>query len=226
MKHDLRLYLIADGGITDRKRLLNIVDEAISAGIRFVQYREKLLSRREIFEYARLLRALTRERGATYIINDYLDIAIAVDADGLHIGQGDLPLSIARRILGRDKIIGVSAHNLTEAREAERGGADYIGLGPIFKTITKETGPPAGIGIIKEISRNLSVPIFAISGINRTNLDMVLEAGAYGAAVSSAIMKAEDTGKRVKELLDIVALYSNTGTISRITCNLRYYGEG
>ncbi|MEK7280262.1 MAG: thiamine phosphate synthase, partial [Nitrospirota bacterium] len=161
MRQDLRLYLIADGGITDRKRLLEIVDEAISAGIRLVQYREKLRSRRETFEYARLLRTLTREGGATFIVNDYLDIAMAVDADGLHIGLDDLPLSIARKILGRDKIIGVSAHNLTEAREAEKGKADYVGLGPIFETKTKETLPPVGIGIIKAVKKEVNIPIFA-----------------------------------------------------------------
>ncbi|HLF86893.1 MAG TPA: thiamine phosphate synthase [Nitrospiria bacterium] len=209
MRQVPRLYLIADGGITGRKKLLEIVDEAISAGIRLVQYREKLLSRREIFECARLLRTLTRERESTFIVNDYLDIAMAVDADGLHIGLGDLPLSIARKILGRDKIIGVTAHNLTEAREAEKGKADYIGLGPIFETKTKETLPPVGIGIIKTVKKEVSIPIFAISGINRTNLDIVLKAGAYGAAISSAIIKAEDIGKNVKELLDIVALCSD-----------------
>jgi thiamine-phosphate pyrophosphorylase len=214
MRQDPKLYLIADGGITDRKRLLEIVDEAISAGIRLVQYREKLRSRRETFECARLLRTLTRERGATFIVNDYLDIAMAVDADGLHIGLGDLPLSIARKILGRDKIIGVTAHNLTEAREADKGKADYIGLGPIFETKTKETLPPVGIGIIKAVKKEVSIPIFAISGINRTNLDIVLKAGAYGAAISSAIIKAEDIGKSVKELLDIVALYSDIRELS------------
>lgn len=205
MKQDLRLYLIADGGIVERARLLNLVEEAISSGIRFIQYREKLLPRREIFEYARSLRNLTREKGVTLIINDYLDIAMAVDADGLHIGLGDLPLEIARRILGPNKIIGISVHNPFEAREAEEGGADYIGVGPVFETKTKLTGLPAGINIIKEIKKEITIPIFAISGINQTNLDMVMAAGADGAAVSSAVMKAQDIRKSVKVLLGIIA---------------------
>lgn len=205
MKPDLRLYLIADGGLVERNRLLNIVEEAISAGIRSVQYREKSLSRKEAYEYARQLRGLTRGRRVTFIINDYLDIALAVDADGLHIGQDDLPLGIARHLLGRGKIIGVSAHNIKEAKEAEEGGADYIGVGPIFETKSKKTGPPAGVRVIKEIRKAVGLPIIAISGINRSNIGMVLDSGADGAALSSAIMRAENIGKSVKELYGIIA---------------------
>lgn len=210
MRQDLRLYLIADGGIVERRRLLYIVEEAISVGIRFVQYREKSLSRRETFEYAKLLRSLTRENNAMLIINDYMEIAMAVDADGLHLGQDDLPISIVRRILGLNKIIGVSTHSIKEAKEAEEGGADYIGVGPIFETKTKPTGGPAGINIIKEIRDEIGIPIFAISGINHSNLNMVLKAGADGAAVSSAIMKAEDIRKSVRGLREILTSHHNS----------------
>lgn len=210
MKPDSRLYLIADGGIVKRKRLLNLVEEAISAGIRFIQYREKFSSKREIFEYARALRNLTKKRGATFVINDYLDIAMAVDADGLHIGLGDLPLKITRRILGSSKIIGVSAHNIKEAKDAEEGGADYIGVGPVFETKTKLIESPAGAKIIKEIRKEVGIPIFAIGGINHSNIDMVLKAGADGAAVSSAIMKARDIKESVNELLGVIASHHNS----------------
>lgn len=164
------------------------VSLALNAGIRWIQYREKRLTKRDIFFNSSKLRELTAKFDSCLIINDYVDIALAVDADGVHLGQDDLPLKEAKEIMG-DKIIGISTHNLKEALEAEKGGADYIGFGSIFHTNTKSDAVVRGLDLLKEIVSSVSIEVIAIGGINAYNVDSVFKTGCYGVAASSGILK-------------------------------------
>ncbi len=175
---------------------------ALKAGIKFIQYRDKDRTRRDIYYEAVGLRELTRSFDAVLIINDHADIALAVEADGVHLGQDDLPLKEARRIMG-DRIIGISTHGLAQAGEAQSGGADYIGFGPVFETLTKDAGGPKGIDNLRLITQNITVPVVAIGGINGGNLGQVMDAGAAAAAVASAVCRGdiEDNALRLVSLL-------------------------
>lgn len=161
---------------------------ALDAGARWIQYREKEQSRKEVYCEAVKLRGLTRKAGALFVVNDHADIALAVDADGLHLGQDDLPLKEARKILGK-RVIGISTHSLPEAILAEEEGADYIGFGPVFRTFTKDAGEPKGVELLHEIRRHVRIPVVAIGGISLENLSSVLDAGADGVAVASAVFR-------------------------------------
>ncbi len=177
------------------------MSQALAAGVRFFQYRNKSGARREIYETSLQLVLLARERGALFIVNDHADIALAVDADGVHLGQDDLPIEYARDLLGSGKLIGVSTHSPEQAKAAEAGGADYIGFGPIFRTSTKDAGPVQGVEKIPVIKRVVSVPVFAIGGITNANVDQVISAGADGVAVVSAILSAPDKRSAAAEML-------------------------
>lgn len=187
------MYLNGLCFITGRKgsclTLKEIVTVVLSSGVKWIQYREKDKSRRDIYREALMLRELTDKFGASFIVNDYTDIALVVNADGVHLGQKDLPLKEARKILGKEKIIGASTHSIEEAIAAETGGADYIGLGPVFHTATKDAGKPKGIAALREIKKLIKIPVVAIGGINTENLESVIDSGADAAAVSSGILK-------------------------------------
>jgi thiamine-phosphate pyrophosphorylase len=172
---------------------------ALRAGAGWIQYREKEKTRREIYLKSLRLRELTREFGAAFIVNDHADIALAVGADGVHLGQDDLPLGEARGLMG-NRIIGISTHSLAEALEAERGGADYIGFGPVFLTATKDAGGPKGVDALKEIKKHVGVPVVAIGGITLESLPRVLDAGADAVAVASAILKG-DVSENVRSFM-------------------------
>ncbi|MBI4824324.1 MAG: thiamine phosphate synthase [Nitrospirae bacterium] len=176
---------------------------ALRAGVRWVQYREKQKNRHLLYYEALNLRRLTRDFRAKLIVNDYVDIALAVNADGVHLGQEDLPIAEARRILGKDKIIGVSTHSIKEALRAEKQGADYIGFGPIFHTTTKDAGPPKGLAMLRRIKSAVNIPVVAIGGINIENLPSVLETGVDAVAVASAILKG-DIKKNARGFLKII----------------------
>jgi len=188
------VYLNGICFITDRSScgaaLYETVFTVLKAGIRFIQHRQKEGTRREIYEEALKLRKLTRYFNATLIINDHADIALAVDADGVHLGQDDLPLAEARKIMG-NMIIGVSTHDPEQAKDAESGGADYIGFGPVFETKTKDAGTPRGVDNLKLITQNVRIPVVAIGGINIDNIASVMRAGAGAAAVASAICSGD-----------------------------------
>lgn len=171
---------------------------ALNAGIRFIQYRDKDRTRREIYYEALRLRELTLSAQAILIVNDHADIALAVDADGVHLGQEDLPLKEARKIMG-NRIIGISTHDLEQARKADEGGADYIGFGPVFETLTKDAGSPRGIENLRLVKENTAIPVVAIGGINSSNLKDVLDAGADAAAVATAICRGDiaDNARRL-----------------------------
>lgn len=184
------LCFITDGNICEltSREMSSIV---LGAGVKWIQYREKNKTRRDIYNEAALLRKLTTKFKAAFIVNDHADIALAVNADGVHLGQEDLPVKEARKILGKGKIIGISTHNIEQAVDAEAGGADYIGFGPLFPTKTKDAGEPKGVEMLREIKKKIKIPVVAIGGINAENLKSVLDSGADAVAVASAILNGD-----------------------------------
>jgi len=193
------LYLISDTSVSNLTHR-QICQRALDAGVRVIQLREKAMSKRELFREAVYIRRLTRRYNAIFIINDYVDIALLVDAEGVHLGQDDLPLREARRILGRERLIGISTHTLRQAIEAEHGGADYIGYGPVFYTGTKQAGRPRGIGSLKRVVGRVNIPVVAIGGITIENSKDVLDAGAHAVAMISGILRG-DIKKNIKRFL-------------------------
>lgn len=185
--------------ITGSDNVIETVAVILESGIRWIQYREKVKTRREIFYYALKLRDITRKFNAMLIINDYADIALAVDADGVHLGQDDLPIKEARRIVG-ERIIGISTHNVDEAVRAEREGADYIGFGSIFPTKTKGDAVVQGIACLRKIRDAVKIPLIAIGGITTENVRDVFDAGCDGVAVSSGLLKG-DIRENVRKFL-------------------------
>lgn len=186
------LCLITDRNICGRTPA-EMALAALEAGASWIQYREKERPRKEIYREALRLREMTADFGAVLIVNDYADIALSVEADGVHLGQDDLPLREARKIMG-ERLIGISTHSLDEALEAAAGGADYIGFGPVFPTKTKDAGEPKGVGMLREICGNAGIPVVAIGGISKNNLDEVLAAGADAVAAASAILRGDIAG--------------------------------
>jgi thiamine-phosphate pyrophosphorylase len=155
---------------------------------------------------ARRVREQTRAAGCQLIVNDRIDIALACDADGVHLGQEDLPLAAGKKLLG-DRIVGISTHDIAQAKEAERNGADYVGFGPLFGTTTKDTGLSArGIDMLKQIRAAIKIPIVAIGGINESNAQEVWQAGADSAAIISDILGADDIAAKVKRILSLPPL--------------------
>ena len=203
---DFKLYLI-----TDRKQITMPLPEAVklalSGGVRAVQLREKDLPVRELLGLSKELRALTKQFGAKLFINDSVDIAMSVGADGVHLGHQSMPASAVRKIVGDAMLIGVSTHNIGEARLAEEGGADFVTFGPIFDTPSKSSlGAPVGLEAIKIVKKSINIPIFGLGGIKGRNIGHVLWAGAYGVAMISAIFGAEDIQKKSKNMIDMVAI--------------------
>lgn len=189
MKKLSRICFITPDGIEVDKLLL-IIENALQAGIEWIQYRDKSDNKRLIYEKALQIKELTIKYRATLSINDYADIALAVDAEGVHLGQEDLPLREAKKIMG-NKIIGISTHSKEEAIEAFQGDADYIGFGPIFYTKTKNAGDPKGLKELKNILDLVKIPVLAIGGINKHNLKSVIETGCYGVALSSGLLEGD-----------------------------------
>lgn len=176
--------------ITGSDNIIETAATVLESGIKWIQYREKAKTKREIFNDAMKLRVLTRQFNAMLIINDYADIALAVDADGIHLGQDDLPIKEARKIVG-EKIIGISTHNLDEAIQAERQGADYIGFGSIFPTNTKVDAIVQGVTGLRKIRDAVKLPLIAIGGITTENIRDVFGAGCDGVAVSSGLLNGD-----------------------------------
>jgi thiamine-phosphate pyrophosphorylase len=180
------IYLITDRSIAGRTHS-QIVKNAISAGDQTVQLREKDMNKRELYYEAVLIRNLTLKHKVTLIMNDYIDIAMAVRADGVHLGQDDMPIEEARRVAGNKMIIGISTHNLNQAINAQEHGADYIGFGPMFQTSTKDAGKPKGLVSLKNICSKIRIPVVAIGGISSENINDAMNAGAEACAIISAI---------------------------------------
>ena len=197
---NLALYIITDSHLMGED-FEQKVKEVVLNGANVIQLREKNLSLVPFLKRAIALRKIIPSRKALFIVNDRVDIAVASQADGVHLGQEDIPLKDARRILGEDKIIGISIHSLKEAIKAEKESADYVAIGSIFPTSTKaDAGLPRGTEIISKIKETVSIPVVAIGGINEGNVEGVLRAGADGIAVISAIFKEEDVGLATRNL--------------------------
>ena len=188
---DYSLYLVTDRALSLGRSTVEVVRAAIRGGVSCVQLREKGCSTREFMDEARLLKALLAGTGVPLFINDRLDVALAVGADGVHLGQNDLAIADARRLVGNRMIIGISAESVADAVRAEAEGADYIGASPVFTTPTKtDTASPLGLDGLRAIRRAVQLPLVAIGGINADNAAQVLRAGADGLAVVSAIVSA------------------------------------
>jgi thiamine-phosphate pyrophosphorylase len=195
------LYAIFDAEQTKGRSPDVVLRTLLNSGVKVLQLRAKAMSPREFLQLARATRALTQSYGCRFIVNDRVDIALASNADGVHLGQEDLPLHAARKLIG-EKIIGISTHGLEQAREAEQCGADYIGFGPMFSTTTKETGYPArGARMLREVREAVSLPIVAIGGITEANVAQVWRAGADSAAIISDILGADDIASKVQRIV-------------------------
>lgn len=189
----LHLCVITDARPESGRDHLEIARAALIGGADMIQLRDKTGSLRELLPQARAIRLLCRSHGALFIVNDRLDLALAAEADGAHVGQEDLPAGEARRLLGPNRILGVSTHSVDQALAAREVGADYIGFGPMFPTGTKETGyTPRGPATLREVRNAVSLPILAIGGITIENVGVVITAGATAPAVISAVVGAAD----------------------------------
>jgi thiamine-phosphate pyrophosphorylase len=188
-------YFITDSSLS-RAGNFRDVKAAVRAGVTVVQYREKSASSRQMYEEAKKLRQICKN--ITFLVNDRIDIALAVNADGVHIGQRDVPFGIVRSLLGKKKIIGVTTHTLKEALTAQQQGADYLSVSPIFRTSTKkDAGPAGGVTLIKKIRRRVTLPIVAIGGINLSNAQEVIAAGADALCAISAVVTKKNVTKEI-----------------------------
>jgi len=195
------LYAILDPEQTNGRAIEEVLRELLRAGVKMLQLRAKSLAAKDFLALAKLVRSETESHNCRLIVNDRADIAMACNADGVHLGQEDLPLEVGRRLLG-NKIIGISTHDIKQARQAQRGGADYIGFGPIFGTQTKDTGYAArGTDMLKEIRAAVSIPIVAIGGITEHNVSQVWQAGADSAAIISDILRSKDITAKIAGIL-------------------------
>jgi thiamine-phosphate pyrophosphorylase len=198
---DFKLYLITDRKIT-KMPLPAAVRLALKGGVRAVQVREKDLPVRELLAIAQELRRITRESNAKLFINDRVDVAVAVEADGVHLGHQSMPSEAVRKIVGKKMLIGVSTHSLAEAVNAEEAGADFITLGPIFVTPSKmQYGEPIGVKSIGIVKKHIRIPVFGLGGIKNANIAQIMQAGADGIAMISAIIAADDI-QRAAEIIN------------------------
>lgn len=207
MKFDSKiyqLYLITNRELMSTKTLEEAVEQAIDGGCTMIQLREKNLSSRDFYIAAKKLKEFLQTRNIPLIINDRVDIALAVDADGVHLGQSDLPLQEARKILGKDKIIGVTAPTLPLAIEAEKNGADYLGVGAVFGTTTKKDAKKNTIEVLSEIAHTVKIPVVAIGGINFENVTKLSGSGISGAAVVSGIIAQKNITEASRKILNIL----------------------
>jgi thiamine-phosphate pyrophosphorylase len=204
--HDLNLYLITDRKLFHAQCSLYLaLETALQAGVKYIQLREKRLPTRMILDMAYWVIELAREYGARLLINDRVDIALAAGADGVHLGQKSLPAHAVRKIAGDNFLIGVSTHSLHEALVAEKDGADFITLGPIYSTPSKlRYGDPIGVDAIRQVKSQVSLPVLAIGGIKTDTVHDVVSAGADGVAVISGILAAEDIRGTTEKFLSLV----------------------
>lgn len=197
------LYFITDSKLT-KKSVLDDVKAAIKADVKIIQYREKEKCTKDMIEEAKKIKEICGKSDVIFLIDDRVDVALAVNADGVHLGTGDMPYNTARKLL-REKIIGLTIHNVEEAIEAEKLGADYVGVSPVFETKTKlDAGPAAGLQLIKDVKGKIRIPFVAIGGINLENLKSVLEAGAKSVVAISAIVTKDDVEEECKKFMSII----------------------
>jgi len=196
-------YFITDSKLS-RAGNENDVRQAVACGVEVIQYRNKNAETRQMYEETVRLREICRDSGSIFLINDRVDIALATEADGVHLGQSDMPCLAARKLLGQERIIGVTVHNLAEALQAENMGADYLGVSPIFQTATKlDAGKPAGIRLIEDLRARVEIPLIAIGGINHSNAGEVVRAGADGLCAISCVVAKENVRDEIKKFQEI-----------------------
>jgi thiamine-phosphate pyrophosphorylase len=201
---DFDLYLVTDRGMTQGHDLLWVLQQALDGGVKAIQLREKDLGGRELFFLAEAARKLTQRYHARLLINDRIDIALAIDADGVHLSTASIPIETARALLGRQRLLGASTHSLEEAQEAERSGADFVVFGPVYFTPSKASyGSPQGLAALKKVVEKLSLPIYAIGGIKPENIADTRRTGVRGVALISAVMSAADPENATKEILKL-----------------------
>ena len=199
-----KLYVILDKALSKGKDLKTLTEEIIAGGADVIQFRDKASTDEAFLKDAEAVRNITKNSGVDFIVNDRLDIAKEIDADGVHLGQGDLSIAEARTILGKSSLIGESCHSIEQAINAESEGANYIGFGAIFKTSTRPELKPIGYELIDEVRRNIKIPFVCIGGINETNLDLLLRYGAQCVAVCSAIICSNNPQERTCQLKEIL----------------------
>jgi thiamine-phosphate pyrophosphorylase len=203
---DFNLYLITDRKLVTRNSsFVTAVTQALKGGVTAVQLREKDLEARELLKLAYKMRELTNKYDVKLFINDRFDIALAVGADGVHLTQNSIPADAVKKVVKNRLLIGVSTHSLKEAKEAEKKGADFITLGPVYKTPSKlKYGAPLGLNRLENVCKEMNIPVFALGGVKAENIDEVKKSGAYGAAMISEILCANDIKKKTRELIDIL----------------------
>ena len=199
---DLSLYLVTDKS-DDVEKFLKTIEEGIKGGVSVVQIREKTADTLDFYNLALKVKKITNQYNVPLIINDRVDVALAIDADGVHVGQSDMPCDVTRKLVGPDKIVGVSAATIDEAKKAENDGADYIGTGAVFPTTTKDDAPKITKKDLKEVVDSINIPVVAIGGINLENASELKDTGIKGLSVVSAIMSSEDPKKSAEKLLNI-----------------------
>lgn len=199
---DLSLYLVTDKS-DDVEKFLKTIEEAIKGGTTVVQIREKTAETLDFYNLALKVKEITKKYNVPLIINDRVDVALAIDADGVHVGQSDMPCDVTRKLIGEDKILGVSAATIEEAKKAQMDGADYIGTGAVFPTQTKDDAPKITKNDLKEIVESIDIPVVAIGGITLENAHELTDTGIAGLSVVSAIMSSDNPKKSSQELLNI-----------------------
>jgi thiamine-phosphate diphosphorylase len=201
MRDRLRgLYVIIDPEVAGERDPLEIARQAIEGGARLIQYRDKTREKGFQLPIARALQALCRETDALFLVNDHADLALAIEADGIHLGQRDLPVNVVRSIVPRAMLIGASTNNAEEARRAQEDGADYVSVGRLFPTASKSDTRPATMDTLREVKAAVTAPVCGIGGISASNIADVIGAGADMAAVISAVVRAEDVRKATEQL--------------------------
>jgi thiamine-phosphate pyrophosphorylase len=204
---DFRLLLVTDRHRTGGRALLAVLRDAVEGGVQAVQLRERDLPVRELLVLAQEVRAVTAPRSVPLIVNDRVDLAIALDLDGVHLRANSLPVPVARRLVGASRFVGISTHSVEEVRQANRDGADYVVFGPVFDTPSKRSfGPPLGLEALAEACRQSAIPVFAIGGVTGARVRDVRRAGAHGVAVIGAILDRADVAAATREVLASLGL--------------------
>ena len=199
-KFDLSLYFITDSSNYPEQEFLSRVEEALKGGVTLMQLREKEKTTREYIELAQKVHNITRKYNVPLIIDDRVDVALAIDAEGVHVGQSDMPVNLARKLMGEDKIVGATTKTVEQAKEAFEQGADYLGVGAIYPTTTKVKTVLTSIDTLRDICSAVPIPVNAIGGLNKDNIDILEGIPISGICVVSAIMKADDPKRATEEL--------------------------
>ena len=199
-KFDTSLYFITDSSNYTEQEFLNRLEKALQGGVTLMQLREKDKTTREYIELARKVHSITKKYNVPLIIDDRVDVALAIDAEGVHVGQSDMPVKLARKLMGENKIVGATTKTVEQAKEAFEQGADYLGVGAIYPTTTKVKTVLTSTDTLRDICNTVSIPVNAIGGLNKDNIDVLEDIPISGICVVSAIMKADDPKKATEEL--------------------------